>query len=90
MQMPRDLAVDASGRHVYVTSNAPGGVAVLQRTAIGNLSQPATGARYSRLTNDGAGGVCAAGHLLEGVHTLAISPDGRNVYAWEATARRGR
>ena len=142
MQMPRDVAIGPGGRHVYVTSNAPGGVAVLQRSPIGNLTQPATGARYSCVTNDGgdgcvqgralsgaeglviapdgrdvyvaavssgavdtfardaqtgdlhqldgvdgclsydgAGGVCAAGRLLEGVHSLAISPDGRNLYA---------
>ncbi len=66
---PRSLAVSNDGRHVYVAGSFGDSLTVLARnTDTGKLSYVAT-----YFDNDGVDG-------LDDVHTVTISPDGRNVY----------
>jgi DNA-binding beta-propeller fold protein YncE len=46
--------------------------------ATGDLTQPA--ATSSCWSEDGTGGLCADGKALSSAHSVAISPDGKNVY----------
>ena len=77
---PVDLAISRDGRHVYTASSLSDGVAILRR-------DPETGALSQRLTRrgcisqDGSGGRCQAGRGLDEVWGIALSPDGRNLYA---------
>jgi DNA-binding beta-propeller fold protein YncE len=74
------LAVASDGRDVYVAASASGAIDAFAR-------DPDTGGLHQLdgtdgcVSYDGAGGVCATGELMAGVHNLVVSPDGRNVYA---------
>ena len=74
------LSVAPDGRDVYVAAPTSGAIDTFERDALtGGLRQ--LGGTEGCLSYDGAGGICAAGALTEGVHVLVVGPDGRNVYA---------
>jgi DNA-binding beta-propeller fold protein YncE len=73
------IAISPDGKNVYVASSRSDAIAVFRRNrSTGKLTQGAgvTGCIAAK----GAGG-CAMAHGLEGANSVAISPDGRNVYA---------
>lgn len=80
----RAVAVSPDGRHVYVVSGAfagiaPGAVAAFARDrATGALTQ--LRGRTACISGDGSGGVCTSGRVLLQPQSVAVSPDGRNVY----------
>ena len=77
---PVDLAISADGRSVYAASSIADGVAVLTRDRVaGALTQSSR--RTGCISQGGSGGRCEPGEALDEVWGIAISPDGRNVYA---------
>ena len=80
---PVDLAITADGRGVYVASSVSDGVAILRRDgATGALTQSLS--RAGCISQNGGGGRCAAGRGLDEVWGVALSPNGRNLYAVSA------
>jgi DNA-binding beta-propeller fold protein YncE len=81
LQSPGDVAVSPDGKSVYVTSHLPlrnGAVVRLNRNpTTGAISQPAGVAGC--VSHTGAG-PCADGHALEEPWSVAVSPDGKNLY----------
>jgi DNA-binding beta-propeller fold protein YncE len=77
---PVDLAISADGRSVYTASSIADGVAVLTRDRVtGALTQSSR--RTGCISQGGSGGRCEPGEALDEVWGIAMSPDGRNVYA---------
>ncbi|HEX4668438.1 MAG TPA: YncE family protein [Solirubrobacterales bacterium] len=75
----RAVAVSPDGRNLYVASAASDAIAVFNRDArSGRLTQPKGAAGC--IAAKGAGG-CAPAIGLNGPNSVAVSPDGRNVYA---------
>ena len=75
----RAVAISPDGKNVYVASSDSDAVAVFKRNAKkGTLSQ-ASGSGGC-ISQSGSGG-CASGAGLDGPNSVAVSPDGRNVYA---------
>jgi DNA-binding beta-propeller fold protein YncE len=68
-----DLAVDPTGSHLYASSPDDQAVAVFDVS--GGVPRPA-----GCISESGAAG-CTAGRTLNGVFELALSPDGRQLYA---------
>ena len=80
---PVDLAVTPDGRGVYVASSRSDGVAILRRDrGTGALSQRLN--RTGCISQEGGGGRCGRGRALDEVWGVALSPDGRNLYAVSA------
>lgn len=76
---PEGMAISPNGANVYVAGAASSSIAVLQR-------DPATGALAQ--ATDGSGCVvdaplsgCATGFQLSGANALALSPNGKDLYA---------
>jgi hypothetical protein len=65
-----ETVVSVNGRNVYVTSQAPGGVAVFQRSADGSLSQ-APGTDGGCVTVGGTSGSAGGRECVAGPQTLA-------------------
>ncbi|MCG6118529.1 MAG: beta-propeller fold lactonase family protein [Aquimonas sp.] len=80
---PRHLVVSADGRHVYVAARNDAAIAVLARDA-GNGELSFVANQINGQVNPGAVGGDTRG--LGGVTRLALSPDGRHLYASGATA----
>jgi DNA-binding beta-propeller fold protein YncE len=75
----RAVAIDPAGRNVYVASSRSNAIAILRRSAgTGGLTQ-ATGTAGC-IAVGGVGG-CAPAVGLRGPSSVAVSPDGRSVYA---------
>jgi 6-phosphogluconolactonase (cycloisomerase 2 family) len=82
----RTVEASPDGRHVYVASRSPSapsrGIAAFSRDeqtgALTQLADP-----NGCVTSDGSAGVCidGAGVPVEGLNDLALSPDGRYLYA---------
>jgi DNA-binding beta-propeller fold protein YncE len=81
---PHYLAVSPDNKSVYVGARASNAVARLNRNpTTGAISQPAGTAGC--ISETGAG-PCANGHGLKGPWGVAISPDGKSVYAASANS----
>jgi DNA-binding beta-propeller fold protein YncE len=77
---PVDLAISPDGRYVYTASAVGDAVAILRRDrATGVLSQKLS--RSGCISQSGGGGRCTVGRGLDEVWGIALSPDGRNLYA---------
>jgi DNA-binding beta-propeller fold protein YncE len=77
---PVDLAISRDGRYVYAASAIADAVAILRRDrATGALTQSLT--RRGCISQSGGGGLCTRGRGLDEVWGIALSPDGRNLYA---------
>ncbi len=74
----RAIAVSPDGRNVYVAASKSDAIAVFRPRSSGGLAQP-TGAGGC-IAAKGAYG-CATAIGLDGPNSIAVSPDGRNVYA---------
>jgi fibronectin-binding autotransporter adhesin len=73
------VAISRDGRNVYVASSTSDAIAVFGRNArTGRLGQGSGAAGC--IAAGGAHG-CAEAHALNGPNSVAVSPDGRNVYA---------
>lgn len=79
-----ELAVSSDGRHLYVTTPAPGGVAVFNRQADGSLSQ-IPGPQGGCVTVGGTSGGSGGGECAAGAATLAqaraVNLDPQGAYA---------
>src|SRR5260221_11773814 len=75
----RAIALSPDGKNVYVASAKSAAIAIFKRNAqAGTLTQPQGAAGC--IAGKGAGG-CATAVGLDGPNSVALSPDGRNLYA---------
>jgi DNA-binding beta-propeller fold protein YncE len=77
LNAPEGLAISPEGDSVYAASYAPGAIAVLARKA-------SSGALAQKPRKTGCLGAvpdCSPGRALSGLGSLAVSPDGRYLYA---------
>ena len=72
------VAVSPDGRNVYVASTDSHAVAVFDRNADGELTQKPG---MTGCVSEGGTGGCAPGVAMNGPFAVAVSPDGKNVYA---------
>jgi DNA-binding beta-propeller fold protein YncE len=76
---PRAVVASADGASVYAASQRSDAIAILRRDdSTGVLTQP--GGADGCVIQAGGGG-CAEARALDGVTDIALSPDGRNLYA---------
>jgi DNA-binding beta-propeller fold protein YncE len=79
LRIPNGVVVSPDGKSLYVASYKSDAVARLNRNRLtGAISQP-TG-KAGCVSQTGAG-PCAQGHALHGPAWVAISPDGKSIYA---------
>jgi DNA-binding beta-propeller fold protein YncE len=77
LETPASIAVSPDGRNVYVAASSNSAVTTFARRADGSLSQPAGRAACS----SNYGGPCARAVTLTHPTSVALSPDGRSLYA---------
>jgi DNA-binding beta-propeller fold protein YncE len=84
MEAPEGLAVSSEGLNVYVASYVTGAIDILDRNPeTGTVAQkPGAAGCLAPQTLPG----CSPGRALGGVSSVAVSPDGRNVYATASTS----
>jgi DNA-binding beta-propeller fold protein YncE len=78
MSAPEGLVVSPDGASVYVAAFATGAVAVLGRNKSGEVAQLA--GRFGCLAPKSVPG-CTRAQAMRGVGSVAVSPDGRNLYS---------
>jgi DNA-binding beta-propeller fold protein YncE len=79
------VVVSPDGRNAYATALASDSVVVFDRNPItGALAQKA--GFDGCVSETGTGGLCAHGVALDGASDVAVSPDGRSVYATAVTS----
>jgi DNA-binding beta-propeller fold protein YncE len=78
LSAPEGLAVAPDGANVYVAAFATGAIVVLERNRSGEVAQLA--GRAGCLAPKSVPG-CTHATALRGVSSLALSPDGRNLYS---------
>jgi DNA-binding beta-propeller fold protein YncE len=77
---PVDVTISPDGRSIYTASSSSDGIAVLTRNrTTGALTQ--SPGRTGCISQGARARRCVAGRALDEVWGVAISPDGRNVYA---------
>ncbi|UGS34232.1 beta-propeller fold lactonase family protein [Capillimicrobium parvum] len=79
LKAPEGVAVAPDGRSVYVAAFSSGAVDVLRRLSPSGGILPRAG-RGGCVARDGSSG-CERGRRLRGVSSVAVSPDGRHLYA---------
>jgi DNA-binding beta-propeller fold protein YncE len=80
VKAPEGIAVSPNGREIYVASMGSGTVDVLRRgPRSGGMFVP--GRIESACISQGGRSGCARGRHMRGVGSVAVSPDGRHVYA---------
>jgi DNA-binding beta-propeller fold protein YncE len=79
----RALTVSHDGKNVYVASEVSDAVAILDRSAAGELTQKAGTAGC---VSDTGAGPCQDGVALDGARAVAASPDGKTVYVASTVA----
>jgi DNA-binding beta-propeller fold protein YncE len=77
LETPSSIAVSPDGRNVYVAASSNSAVTTFARLADGSLTQPA--GRAACIAN--YGGPCARANTLTHPTSVAVSPDGRSLYA---------
>jgi DNA-binding beta-propeller fold protein YncE len=78
------LALSPDGRQLYATAPGSSAVDVFTHDATGALTES------SCLKVEPPGGLCGPGKLMKSPTQLAISPDGRNVYASDTSPEGGK
>jgi DNA-binding beta-propeller fold protein YncE len=79
LDSPVSVAVSGDDKHVYVGSFMSDAIVALRRnTTTGALFQPS--AKTGCISQTGTGGTCTVGKALDGVFSLALSADDKNVY----------
>ena len=76
----RSLVVSLDGTSVYVASENSDAVAVFSRDATTGVLRQLAGTGGC-LSETGTSGACADGTALDGARSVAVSPDGKSVYA---------
>ncbi len=80
MQGSRRLVLSPDQRHLYVAAQSKSAIAVIDRNPVnGELTQKAAPNGCVGETDEG--GSCIDGHSLVSVSGVAVSPNGRNLYA---------
>jgi DNA-binding beta-propeller fold protein YncE len=77
LETPSSIAVSPDGHNVYVAASSNSAVTTFARRADGSLTQPA--GRAACIAN--YGGPCARANTLTHPTSVALSPDGRTLYA---------
>ncbi len=79
--MAQSVAVSPDGRHAYVVAVMNGALTIFDRLADGTLRQkPGISGCFSSRAADLLPGYCAPVTAIRGAFSVAVSPDGRNVY----------
>lgn len=74
---PEGLVLSPDGKNAYVAAFKSGAIAVLNRGQAGSVAQkPGTAGCVAARSPD-----CTRGRALKGVSSIALSPDGRNLYS---------
>ena len=83
----RRMVPSPDGKNLYAASSAASAISILDRNpTTGTLGQRPTVAACIADHGSGRDGGCADGVALDGAISVAISPDGRNVYAVSANS----
>ena len=79
--MTQSVAVSPDGRHAYVVAWVNGALTIFDRLADGTLRQkPGIPGCFSSRAAELLPGYCAPVTAIRGAYSVAVSPDGRNVY----------
>lgn len=80
MQAPEGVAISADGANVYTAAFGSGAIDVFDRNTESGVVAQKPGARGC-LAADKKLPVCTTGRALNGVSSVVVSPDGKNVYS---------